>query len=78
MSSLCSLAKRLSDEQIGHAIYYPRSLHMQDCFAYLGHGEGSFPESERAAGEVLAIPLFGELGEERRTRVADVVIDALR
>jgi len=67
------LRKFLADKGIGTEIYYPLSLHMQECFAPFGYKEGDFPESERAAKESLAIPMFPYLTAEQR----DVVIHAI-
>jgi dTDP-4-amino-4,6-dideoxygalactose transaminase len=56
-----ALREWLAARSIGTAVYYPLPLHLQPCFSYLGHGAGDFPESERAAGEVLSLPIFPEL-----------------
>jgi len=64
-----ALQKGLAGVGIETAIYYPLALHRQQCFADLGYPEGSFPVTERACREVLAIPVYSELGEERQDRV---------
>ena len=55
------LREFLSGEDIDTEVYYPVPLHRQECFAYLGYGEGDFPESERVAKEVLAMPVYPEM-----------------
>jgi dTDP-4-amino-4,6-dideoxygalactose transaminase len=55
----------LSEAGVGTAIYYPLSLHRQQCFAYLGYEAEDFPESNRAAEETLAIPIYPELTDDQ-------------
>jgi dTDP-4-amino-4,6-dideoxygalactose transaminase len=63
----------LKERGIGNAVYYPLPLHLQPCFAYLGYQKGSCPESERAAGEVLSIPIYPELTKAQLDEVVDNV-----
>lgn len=72
------LRDHLKDRNIGTEIYYPVPLHMQECFAYLGQGEGSLPESEAAARETIALPIYSELTEAQKRHVVDSIAGYLR
>jgi dTDP-4-amino-4,6-dideoxygalactose transaminase len=70
-----ALQKYLADRKIGSAIYYPVPLHLQKCFASLGHEEGSLPVTEQACREVLSLPVYPELTETEQETVVDAIAD---
>ncbi|GJL78485.1 MAG: glutamine--scyllo-inositol aminotransferase [Nitrospinaceae bacterium] len=68
-----ALRDYLQKEGIGTEVYYPLPLHLQQCFHYLGHREGDFPESERAAERTLALPIFPGLNREQQETVVQQI-----
>jgi dTDP-4-amino-4,6-dideoxygalactose transaminase len=67
------LALYLKEQGIGTKVYYPIPLHQQRCFEYLGYKTGSYPESESAANETFALPMFPELTNEQQEYVVDSI-----
>ncbi|MFN0247157.1 MAG: DegT/DnrJ/EryC1/StrS family aminotransferase [Kofleriaceae bacterium] len=68
-----ALREFLTKAGIGTEIYYPVPFHLQPCFQDLGYARGAFPHSERAAAEVLSLPIYPELSEEQQQYVVDHV-----
>ena len=68
-------ARHLTRKEIGTAIYYPLGLHEQTCFAYLGYHAGDFPETERAARETLALPMYPELSRDAQRYVVESIAE---
>jgi dTDP-4-amino-4,6-dideoxygalactose transaminase len=70
-----TLRESLSKAKIGSEIYYPLGLHQQECFRYLGYKPGDLPETDRAAREVLALPIFPELTPQEQQLVVARIAD---
>ena len=69
-----ALRDHLTKAGIGSEIYYPVPLHLQKCFRYIGHSVGAFPEAERAAEELLSLPVYPELSLTQLDDICDAVL----
>jgi UDP-2-acetamido-2-deoxy-ribo-hexuluronate aminotransferase len=72
------IAQALKENSVSSVIYYPRPMHFQVAFKFLGHKEGDFPESEAAAKEVISIPIYPELSPETAEFIAQIIIKTVR
>ncbi len=70
-----ALREHLTKREIGTEIYYPVGLHLQRSFAYLGYKEGDLPETERAAQETLALPIYPEISREAQRYVVETIAE---
>ena len=73
-----ALQKFLGERKIGSTVYYPYPLHLQPLYASVGHKPGDFPHAERAAQEVLSLPMYPELRKEQIARVVESVAEFLK
>lgn len=72
------LRNHMTERSIGTAIYYPLGLHEQKCFSYLGYKRGDLPETERAAAETLALPIYPEISRAAQSYVVEAIAEFLR
>ena len=72
------LKQFLAEQGIQSEIYYPLPLHLQNCFASLGYKLGDFPQAERTASQVLALPLYPELTQQQQELIVDKILDFYR
>ncbi|HET7150265.1 MAG TPA: DegT/DnrJ/EryC1/StrS family aminotransferase [Candidatus Acidoferrum sp.] len=73
-----ALQQHLAARKIGSTVYYPHPLHLQPLYAPLGHKPGDFPHAERAAQEVLSLPMYPELRKDQIARVVEAIADFVK
>jgi dTDP-4-amino-4,6-dideoxygalactose transaminase len=71
------LAAKLTERGIGSKVFYPSPLHLEHAYKPLGYERGDFPEAERAAAEVLSLPMFPELTSEQMEQVTAGVRESI-
>ena len=67
------LQNKLKEAGVGTSVYYPKPLHLQECFSYLGYKEGDFPIAEKICKEILALPMYPELKDDEVDFICDVI-----
>ena len=72
------LQQHLAARKIGSSVYYPYPLHLQPLYAHLGHKAGDFPHAERAAQEVLSLPMYPELRKDQIARVVEAIAEFVK
>ena len=68
-----AMREHLKQQQVGNEVYYPQPMHLQECFANLGHRKGDFPESEKAALTTVALPIYPELTLAQKEHVVAAI-----
>jgi dTDP-4-amino-4,6-dideoxygalactose transaminase len=71
-----SIVQALTAKKVPHAVYYPIPLHAQEAYSKVGKIKGTFPVTEKAAQEVLSLPMHTELDEEQQTYIVQSVVQA--
>ena len=73
-----ALQRHLAARRIGTTVYYPYPLHLQPLYAHLGHRAGDFPHAERAAQEVLSLPMYPELRKDQIAHVVEAIAEFMK
>jgi len=72
-----SVLERMNADGVGAGVHYPVPIHLQGAFHSLGHGVGAFPVTEKAAAEILSLPIYPQITEEQQGRVVEVLLRAV-
>ena len=73
-----ALQRHLAARRIGTTVYYPYPLHLQPLYAHVGHRAGDFPHAERAAQEVLSLPMYPELRKDQIAHVVEAIAEFMK